>query len=321
MQIRSLLVLLLAAGTVFAGSLDDARALIDKGEYEQARPLLEKALDDPTSEAEAALLLTRSCNALGDWAAGVQYGKRAAKLLPSSSEAHYEYAVALRNKMSSVSKVKAMLVLGTYKDELKKAIELDPTNSDAITERIGFLVNAPGFAGGDLDEAERESRALEKTDWVLGKQMQIDVAMAREDIPAAIGISREILDKRPDDAATRLTLGTLLQQNGQYRDADLLYLKLLEHDDRLVALSALYQRGRTRVVGGFELEEAITIFESYIERLGEGSPQLPTESYALWRIGNAYEKLGDTARARSSYEKALELDPDAEHVKDSLKAL
>ena len=53
------------------------------------------------------------------------------------------------------------------------------------------------------------------------------------------------------------------------------------------------------------------MFENYITKLGQGSPQLPTESYALWRIGNAYEMLGKKGQARSAYEKALELEPDA----------
>jgi tetratricopeptide (TPR) repeat protein len=321
MRIRFALLLTLFAGMVYAGSLDDAKALVDKGEYEKARPILENALEDSSSEAEAALLLTRICNAQGDWAAGVKYGKRAAKLLSSRSEAHYEYAVALRTKMSSVSKVKAMFALGTYKDELKRAIELDPTNTDAISERIGFLTNAPGIAGGDLDEAERENRTLEKIDWLLAKQMQVEIELAREDLPAAIRVYEEILEKHPDQTGTQLSLGILLQRNGQYQDADLLYSQLTEHEDRQVALIALYQRGRTRILGEFELEEAITMLESFIKELGQGSSQLPTESNALWRIGNAYEKLGNIARARSTYEKALTLEPDAEYVKDSLKTL
>jgi tetratricopeptide (TPR) repeat protein len=321
MILRALLILTLAAATVFAGSLDQAKDLIDEGQFAEAKLLLEKALKDSATEAQAAFLLTRACNGSGNWKDGVEYGKRAAELLPNSSEAHYEYAVALRNKMSNVGIMKAMLALGTYKDELKAAIELDPKNTDALSERIGYLTNAPGIAGGDLDEAEREAAKLEKLDWQLAKQMQIGIKAARKDTPAAVAIAHELLARYPDDTDAHSSLGFALQLDEQWKAADEQFAIVAAHEDREVALPALYQRGRTRILGEYALEEAVGFFGEYIEKIGDGFPGLPDQAAAHWRCGMAQELLGQKAAARTSYERAVELNPDFAEAKQALKKL
>lgn len=321
MMLRILFILLLTTVTAIAGSLDEARGLIEEGRFEEAMPLLEKALKKSVSEAEAVLLLTRVCNALEDWESGVKYGKRAVKLLADETDAHYEYAVALRTKMSNVGKTRAMFTIGKYKSELKTAINLDPKNVDALTERIGFLINAPGIAGGDLEEAEKEVVKLEKLDWLVAKQMQLGIEMQREDILAAIKVSKEILKRHPDHAGTLSVFGYLLQQNDQFKEADAQFEQLVDSEDKEVALAALYQRGRTRVLGNYQLDEAITMFETYIERLGAGSPKLPSEAAAFWRIGMTYQNLGQLDHARGAYERALKIEPDFKEARDSLKKL
>jgi tetratricopeptide (TPR) repeat protein len=321
MVIRFFILVLCCAAPGFAAIVDDAAALMDQGHFEEARPLLEKAVEDSNTETSAVLLLVQTCNELEDWEAGVDYGKRAVKLLPKSSDAHYQYAVALRTKMTSVGKARAMFTIRTYKKELKEAIRLDPKNVDAIVERIGFLINAPGVAGGDLDEAEAELAGLERLNWLLAKKMQLGIAIRREDVLAATNVSKEILKRHPDDAETRSALAFAFQQDKRFDKADAQFAQLVQNEDREVALGALYQRGRTRVLGNYELEEAISMFERYVQELGEGNPRLVPKAAAVWRIGMAYQQLGKIDRARHSFEEALRLDPDFKEAKDSLKKL
>ena len=109
---RAVFALLLFAPPLRADTLDEARRLIDAGEYHAARPVAEQALENPRTEAEASLLLARASNALQDYESGIRHGKRAVHLLPESAEAHYRYAESLRIKMSSVSKLRALFSVG-----------------------------------------------------------------------------------------------------------------------------------------------------------------------------------------------------------------
>ena len=318
---RILILVLCCAATGWTGIVDDATALMAQGHFEEARPLLERALEDSDMEALAVLPLVQTCNELEDWEAGVDYGKRAIKLLPKSSDAHYQYAVALRTKMTNVGKARAMFTIRAYKKELKEAIRLDPKNVDAIVERIGFLINAPGVAGGDLDEAEAELVGLERLNWLLAKKMQLGIAIRREDVLAATNVSKEILKRHPDDAETRSVLAYAFQQDERFEEADAQFAQLVKNEDREIALGALYQRGRTRVLGNYELEEAISMFEEYIREFDDGNPRLVPKAAAVWRIGTAYQQLGKIDSARHSFEEALRLDPDFKEAKDSLKKL
>jgi tetratricopeptide (TPR) repeat protein len=132
---------------------------------------------------------------------------------------------------------------------------------------------------------------------------------------------KQILNRYPNESPIRAAYGYLLQQENQFKQADEQFVQLLEDDDHQIAMTALYQRGRTRVLGKYELEEAILMFESYILKLDDDSPGLASEAGALWRIGMAYELLGQTENARTAYKKAVKLEPDFKEAKKSLKKL
>ncbi len=116
-------------------------------------------------------------------------------------------------------------------------------------------------------------------------------------------------------------IGILLQQNNQFKEADAQFAQIVDNDDQDLALGALYQRGRSRVLGEYELEEAILMFENYITKLVEPSPRMASKAAALWRIGMAQEQLGHRDKARASYRAALKREPDFKEAKQSLKRL
>ena len=48
---------------------------------------------------------------------------------------------------------------------------------------------------------------------------------------------------------------------------------------------------------------------------------IPSPSSAHWRLGNAYQQLGQIEKARQAYTEALSLDGDNEEAKKALKSL
>lgn len=153
----------------------------------------------PDLDARATLELTEACNAEGDWRKGVEHGARAVELLPDSADAHFAYAVALRQKLSSISFVRAIFGAGAYKRELRRALELDPDHIDARAEEIGFLIRAPGIVGGDEAKAQRRIAELRALDPRAGSLAAADVLARAGVTEQAVAILESYLAEFGDD--------------------------------------------------------------------------------------------------------------------------
>jgi len=218
-------------------------------------------------------------------------------------------------------KMKAMFIVGGYKRELQKAIDLDPNNVEARQEQIGFLTQAPGIAGGDRDRARELIEELKTIDWREGMLMQGMLLQAEEDPAGVIANYNEMIERDAGDAEARQALAFSLQAAERYPESDRHFAVLLEGDDRVRALGARYQLARSRILGEYETQQAVSYLLEYIEQLVEPVRNLPTASHAYWRLGLAYAQLDRIGEARKALEKAISLDADNDSAKDALKAL
>jgi len=231
-----------------------------------------------------------------------------------------QYALAMRIKMQN-HRMKAMFTVGSYKKELQKAIDLNPKNVEARQEQIGFLIEAPGFAGGDKDKARKRIENLRAIDWRTAMLMQGMLLQAEEDRAGAIATYEKVVERDPGDGETRQALAFALQAAERYPEADRHFAVLLDDDDPARALGARYQLARSRILGEYETQQAVDYLLEYIAQLVEPARNLPTASNAYWRLGLAYEQLDRIAEARKALEKAVSLDADNDSAKDALKAL
>lgn len=257
----------------------------------------------------------------GEFDAAVRSAKAGVKAEPESAEAHLILAEALRAKMWNGSRVKAMMSIGSYKKALRRALELAPDDVDAREEEIGFLINAPGIAGGDKQRALARARELAAIDAARGRSMQIEALFALERDEQAFELLRSAVAADPSDAAARYRLGTLLQARERWEEADAALAPLAEDAgaEERYRYAALYQLGRSRVLGNFELRVAIAHFERF---LAEAPAEMERSHVgAHWRKGMALEALGDPDGARASYRAALALDPDHERAGEALRKL
>lgn len=334
---RILLGLLLCPMLVAAADLDTARALLEQQRYAEARPMLERALDDPATRAQATVLLTWLYNGLEDWRQSVRLGERAIELMPDNAMAHHQYAIALRVRMTQISKMRAIFSLGEYREALDRAIELDPGNVEARTERIGYLINAPGFAGGDREQGAREIGELIEIDWRMGMHMKAELKIIEDRPEEAISIFEQMLSRNPQDLQAHLDLGLLLQDLKRHQAAASSFGRIIEINDSTtpdpaqavnraetettIMLNALLGRATSRAAGSFELDGASVDLERYVSVEGPLPTGLPSRSEAWLSLGDVNRGLGRLTEARSAYSKALDLDPDNKRAKQRLKSL
>jgi tetratricopeptide (TPR) repeat protein len=318
---RGIVVLsLLLCAPAFAAPLDDARGLIDERRYDEARTILERGVENPILKPRALTMLTLLSNRIEDYENGLRYGKQAVKLSPDSADAHLQYAIAMRNKMAKISKVRAMFSIGAYKKELRTARELEPDNPDARNEEIGFLVTVPGVAGGDVDLAWELALELEKISWRDGLRWQSQIQFMREDDEGGIATLRKILEKDPTSSGTRFQLALRYQSLERFAEADAEFETLQADETDRISMNSLYQRARTRVIGRYEQQQAIDFLQAYMKKLPSDAEGVPGKESAYWRMGNAYDQLGQADEARSAYERSLQI-KETKEARESLKSL
>ena len=316
----TLIALCLVSSPLFADQLEEARSLVDGRQYGEARKLLEETVTDPAREAQSLVLLTEICNALETYEEGIGYGERAVELRPESSEAYFQYAVALRLRLTKGSKLKAMFRVGGYKDALNKAMELDPKNVDAREEEIGFLMQAPGIAGGDKEKAKQRIEDLKQIDPRRGRRLESNILADEDKVEESIEILQALVEEDAEDVWSRQILAYRLQGAKRYREADAHFSRLLEESDPEISFGARYQLARSKVLGEYEQERAIELLREYIETVPDLA-SLPGKSPAYWRLGMAQQQLDRMADAREAFEQALALDGSNKEAKKALRAL
>ena len=166
---------------VWLGEMQIARDRAEDAE----RPLA-KALALQPRAAAALYGLGRVALARQDYAQAIQYLEDALSLAPQASRIHYPLAMAYRGHGD---RAKA-------ESHLRRRGDIDVSPADPLmAELAGLLQNAQAYE-------VRGSDALAKREW-----------------PAAITSLRKAIELAPNNAMTRLNLGTALYLNGDARSA------------------------------------------------------------------------------------------------------
>lgn len=271
-------------------------------------------------DGEILSLLSLVSRKRGDVASAVAFGERATQAAPGSSDAHLQYARALGEKMRAAGALSAMASLGSFKEELRRARELDPANLDARTDEIVFHLIAPGIAGGSKAKGLTLAQELVALDRALGEPLHVWALSANDRTDEAIETARASLAADPSNRRLRQSLARLYAEEERTDEALAEYEALLAGEEDALAYEARYQLARTLLQAEREPERALAALERYVEG-APASGELPPKAAAWWRIGMAHEALGDEDAARTAYETALGLDPGFEQAREALEEL
>ena len=258
-----------------------------------------------------------------DWDTAEEIAQELTEQFDQEAEAHYLLALALRNKMENVSSMRALMNTGDYQDALEKAIQLDPNHLDARTEQIGFLIQAPGVAGGDRKQAAEKIQQLKPIHALSAAQMALQLASAEKKPQQQLQAIEEIIRLEPDNNRHHFTKGILLIDQKKYPAAEIALKQAEADQDQQLVLAALYQRARWRILAHQETQSAAQWLKDYIQRYPalEKTNDLPDLSAAYWRLGLAYELNGDQPAAVSALETSVKLNPKFKLAKKDLKRL
>lgn len=153
-------------------SKDKAKTYLVDKDYKKAQQELTTFLESNPSDIEAIELLGDAYGHQKQWDEAIEQYEKLKDNYPKNANYHYKYGGALGMKALSVSKIKALGIIGDVKRAFLKAAELDPKHIDARWALVELYVSLPGIVGGSISKALKyanELQNLSKVDGYLAK--------------------------------------------------------------------------------------------------------------------------------------------------------
>ena len=297
-------------------AVDEARQLLEAGKISEAEYLLQDAIEKDSSDEEAFLLLAKVYLYKQDHDKAIKYAERAVKINAEVSDYHLWLARAYLAKAMESNIFNAFRYARKGKGEYEKAVRLDSTNIDALFELCMYLVAAPWLAGGDNDRGIELAQAITERDSLYGAYAWAGIWEHDGKLDRAEDALQTAVKLDTSSAFyARYALGYFYERHERFEEALGVFKDILE--TKPDAVSAVYQVGKIHLLTGKNLEEAEACFKRYLEV--EPPPNAPSWASAHWRLGLVYDLQGRLVLAAEEIRKAVELDPDNEQYRRSLK--
>ena len=257
----ALMVLLaLAAFAAPLSTLDQARELYNRTEYEAALNLLNGL---PQKDAAAYLLIGRAYYMQGEPKKATEPLERAVNMTPASSEAWLWLGRAYGRRAETSSFLTAPRWAVKTRQAFEKSVELDPRNQEAVSDLFQYYLDAPGFLGGGLDKAEALIRSLATENPAEFHWAQARLAQKRKEFQKAEQQLRRAAELAPRQIGRVLDLATFLAKNGRYQESEDVFRRAEKIDPNSPRL--MFERASAYIHAGRNLELARQLLKRYLE--------------------------------------------------------
>lgn len=167
------------------------------------------------------------------WDAAVEAGEKLVKEAPESSEAHLWLGRAYGQKALKASLFSQMGWAKKCRGSFEKAVALDPKSVDARVDLLQYYANAPAIAGGGLDKARAQQKALDGIDPVRGAQMSGFILLKEKKPAEAEAEYRRAVSLAPENGPAHWRLGRVLERGGRKDEAKASYREAVRLDPAL----------------------------------------------------------------------------------------
>ena len=160
-SMKRLLVFILLPMLSFGQSQHETiNQLFEAKQYVKAEQVAEDLVNENPNDLEAVELLGDAYGHLKKWDNAIVQYKKLVNAKPNNANYHYKYGGVLGMKALSVSKFKAVGIIGDAKKAFLKAAELDPNHINTRWALVELYMQLPGIIGGSKKKALRYSDEL-----------------------------------------------------------------------------------------------------------------------------------------------------------------
>ena len=183
-----------------------------------------------------------------------------------------------------------------------KAVELAPNNAQYRMDLIQFYLQAPGFAGGDTDQAWKQIQVLEELDSVMGFQARVAYYQVTEQLEP---LSQLVLHSAQNSSEPEVLLsaGILLMNQQAYERSFATLSKITLSDGATESqqdayYGAQYQLTKLAMTAGQYYAEALDSIKIFMHQ----APQYRNPQFAQWaqyRYGTLLVLTGEIDEGRT----------------------
>ena len=343
----------LARGSAADRQDADVEALISAGHWKRARAILEPQVKAHPQDPRSCYLLAEVKVSFKDLDGALPLAQHAVDLDGKNSNYHLTLGQILGEMAARASMFSAGSLAVKFRKEVEIAIELNPTNLDALDSMMQFKFQAPGLMGGSKDEARALAEKITTLNASEGYMAHAELAELEKNPAQEEAYFLKAVEANPknygaltalakfcsqpphakyDEAAKRAHAALQLDPNqiGAYwilarvfafqeRWGDLEQILATAEKNVPDDLRPFYEAAQALLEAGKEFPRAEGYAKKYLTQEPEGGEPDSAEAHRL--LGLSYEKEGRNAEARAEIQTALQLRPNFRAAKDDLKRL
>ena len=297
-----LFLLLLLIATLSASVVDSARDMLAAGRIDEAITVLNVHLSSAPADAESSNLLCRAYLAIEDWNRAESSCKRAVALDPGNSRYHRWMGHVYGEKADRANFLSAASLAGKTREELERAVQLNPNDMDARADLAEFYFEAPSIVGGGQDKARAQAMIMSAKSPAREHWVYAHIAEKNHDAATAEREYRQMIVASNGDSEAWLSLALFYRHQKRFDDMEKTLIKASQaptsKPDVMVDMAQnLFRTGRNPAL-------AIQLLKRY---LASGPVEEAPAFKANYLLGMLLEKQGDKAAAAQEYRASLSL--------------
>lgn len=263
------------------------KQLWQQNQYAEAQALLSEKVNSKTKDAALLALLGETEAQLNHTEKAEKWLEKAVKLDKTNADYQHWYATVSCNLASSASMFSALGYVKRCKKAYEKALELAPENPRSYIALGSFYAQAPSIAGGDKDKALQLAERLKPIEPLQGALLQLVASDVADDtVFNAVLANNTLLATRPESYLQR---GLAYSRDDAHANAIAQFelavsMPVLDNDAKQSKTQALYQIGRSAVIGKLAYDKGVAALEQFIEQ----NPSEEQTDWAKLRLGQLY---------------------------------
>jgi tetratricopeptide (TPR) repeat protein len=239
--------------------LTQAEDLYQKTNFETSLALLNN--QPPNSRTQ--FLAARDYFMLGDFKKSADYLQKASAAEPNNSVYMDWLGRAYGKRAETANPLLAPGLAGKARQAFERAVELDGTNRDALSDLFDYYLNAPGFLGGGYDKALAVANRMSAVDPSEAYFAKAELAQKRQQYQAAEQHLRQAVAVAPHEIGHLIALAKFLANQGRTAESDAVFQQAQKVSPD--APRVWFAKADVLIKQKRNLREAKTLLQQYVQ--------------------------------------------------------